>query len=127
MIVGLIIFIMSSLSAPVERLAELFPNISEVEVLNKIYQSGAYSYFDTLGVKKTIAYIFLGIEAVIEFMAFLKFLPFYLSRRFERLRNQPMFENEVIKAIKYKIDNNIELNRREIKFYNKKLKKFKGD
>ncbi|UWD34048.1 hypothetical protein [Mesomycoplasma molare] len=124
MITALIIWILTTVDASAERLADLLPKIEDIKTIHALQELGVYSFFDTLGkLNKAVFWLVLAIEGAIEFTLLLKYLPIYLSKKFERIRNRSIHDAEIIKAIKYKLENNIILTKKEEKFYFKKIAK----
>ncbi|WP_322902269.1 hypothetical protein SGZLLDDJ_CDS_0017 [Mycoplasmopsis phage vB_Mfe_PMF329] len=124
MILLLTIWILNTITASSERLAEIIPKIENLEQLEFLQNLGIYSYFDTLGKSaKSGFYVALAVEVLIEFTLFLRYFPQYLANKFKQIRNRSIHEVEILKAIKYKVENNIELSKKELKFWTKKQKK----
>ncbi|QJR43198.1 hypothetical protein HLA87_02490 [Mycoplasma miroungigenitalium] len=99
------------------------PNIQDLGLIDKLKELDIYSFFDTMTkTEKSITYIVMAVEIAIEFYVFINWLPKFLSARFAAMRNKSKNDVEVWKAIQTKIDNNLELSRREQKLYKKLMK-----
>ncbi|TDV23513.1 hypothetical protein BCF59_0502 [Mycoplasmopsis mustelae] len=124
MILALIIWILNIIAASDERLIEALPHIKNLDQIKLLQDAGIYSYFDTLGKgAKSGFYLAAGIELAIEFMMLLHFLPQYLAAKFERIRNKSIHDAQILKAIKYKIENDLILTKKEQKWWTKQQKK----
>ncbi|MCS4536755.1 hypothetical protein NXS15_01240 [Mycoplasma sp. CSL7475-4] len=123
MITGFIIWILHTISASAERIYFVLPNVDDPNVLEAIKNLDIYSFFDTMTrTEKAISYIVMGVELLIEFYVFVNWLPRFLSARFASMRNRSKNDVELFKAIQAKIDNNLELSKKEQKQYLKLMK-----
>lgn len=123
MIVAIIIWIFKMLAASAEDISKVFPKIEESS-LEALQNIGVITKFDTLGITaKGIFWLSLGLEIAFEVLLFIKWLPRYISSRFERMRNRPIYEAEILKAIQFKIQSGARLSSKERKFYKKRFGK----
>ncbi|MCU9936935.1 hypothetical protein NWP96_07905 [Mycoplasmopsis cynos] len=86
MILLLTIWILNTITASSERLAEIIPR-RKFRAIRILTKSRIYSYFDTLGKSaKSGFYVALAVEVLIEFTLFLRYFPQYLANKFKQIK-----------------------------------------
>ncbi|VEU66394.1 Uncharacterised protein (plasmid) [Mesomycoplasma conjunctivae] len=124
MILFLIIWILKMINPTEAQIEANFSQLSDPEAIKTFLSLDIFSFFDLMPkLHRGLIFIAAGVEVFLWINAIIRFLPRYISNRIKRAKNKPINDVEIYKAIKYKLDNNLPLTRKEEKILSEITKK----
>ncbi|AXJ68538.1 hypothetical protein [Mycoplasmopsis bovis] len=120
MITALVIWIMNAIPASVEAISRVLPMVKDPEVIDQIMKLDIYSFFNTLTrVEKAATYFALVFELTLWAWGIMLFFTRWIPQKLRDKKNKSVDQVNMLKSIKWKLENNMALSKSEQKFYKK--------